>query len=280
MILFDFNQTMISSIMTQLGDKDNNELNEDLMRHIVLSNILFYKKKFGKEYGEVVLAADSGNYWRKDIFPYYKALRKEERKKSAYDWNLIFSLMDLVRDEIKENFPYKLLRLPKIEADDIIATLCINIPEPSMIISADKDFIQLQTNPYIRQYSPSARKYITHENPTKYLKEHIIRGDRGDGIPNFLCEDDRIVSGVRQQPVYTKNVVEWIEMDPQDFCDEEQMKNYIRNKKLIDLTLIPKEITKQILDAYHLYESPSKSKIYPYFVKKRLINLMEDLNAF
>lgn len=64
------------------------------------------------------------------------------------NWNEVFRILNLVREELKDNFPYKVVHMEGAEADDIIGALVQNTQEfgnhePVMIISSDKDFIQL-----------------------------------------------------------------------------------------------------------------------------------------
>ncbi len=290
MIVVDFNQTLISSLMSQIGSNPNKELSENLIRHMVLSAILSYKKKFGAEFGQLVFAADDKNYWRKDIFPYYKAGRKKMREESGFDWKLIFNTLNKIRDEIKEYFPYKVIQVDKAEADDIIATLCKHAPvkrvglfeqeEPILIVSGDKDFLQLHKYSNVKQYSPILKKYLYTDSPEKYLKEHILKGDRGDGIPNFLCEDSRIVDGIKQTGISEKKLFVWVQQNPEDFCNEAQLRNYNRNKQLVDLTYIPENIEKQILEKFAEEPKGAKSKLFNYFVSNGLKHLMENLADF
>jgi 5'-3' exonuclease len=196
MILVDMNQIMISNLMVQIKGF---EINENLVRHMILKNIRSYEKEFSPKYGEMVLAYDSKHYWRRDYFPYYKQNRKKDREKSGYDWNAIFEVLNRIRDEIKEYFPYKVVEVYGAEADDVISTLTaykaykneiLETPEKVLILSGDKDFIQLQKYSFVTQFSPIQKKYIKEADPLRYVKEHIIRGDKSDGIPNFLSPDN------------------------------------------------------------------------------------------
>ena len=70
---------MISNLMVTIN-RDNLELSEDLVRHMVLNSLRGHNKKFRKEYGDMVIACDSGNVWRRQAFPNYKAGRKANRE--------------------------------------------------------------------------------------------------------------------------------------------------------------------------------------------------------
>lgn len=287
MIIIDFNQTLISSLMASINSNPNAEITEDFVRHLVLSTILRYKQKFGSDYGQIVLAADDKNYWRRDIFPYYKANRKKTREKSAFDWVLIFETLNKIRDEIRQYFPYIYIQIPRAEADDIIGTLVeySNTPlmqqEDILIISGDKDFIQLQRYNNVKQWSPMQKKYITHSNPKNYLKEHIMSGDSGDGVPNFLSDDDVFVTeGVRQKPLRKTKLSEWLNMSPEEFCDTKMLRNYKRNEQIIDLSYIPNTIKDSIFREYKNGSVGDGSKLFNYFVKNKLKYLMESINDF
>ncbi len=293
MILVDMNQCMISNLMMQLKNNDD-ELDEDMVRHMVLSSLKAYKKKFTEEYGQMILCYDSKHYWRKQVFPYYKQNRKKDRQKSKFDWNKIFDCLNKIRDEIRDNFPFIVIEVYGAEADDVIAILCkyqsirnISLqkqnrtPEKTLVLSGDKDFIQLQKYPSVSQFNPLQKKFVTGIDPKMYVKEHIIKGDRSDGIPNFLSPDDTFVEGKRQKPISIKNIDKWIQRDPETYCNEEQLRNYHRNKKLVDLDQIPEDIEKDIINSFAELISKKRSKVnFDYFYKNKLFSLMTELEDF
>ena len=286
MIVLDLNQVMISNIMMQLNNEP--DVNEDLVRHMVLNSIRMYKTKFSKDYGELVIACDDKNYWRKDIFPYYKAHRKEDRKKSSHDWNKIFGVLNKIREELKEFFPYKVIQVERAEADDIIGVLTKSKgvflnnedTERVLILSGDKDFAQLQKYMNVDQYSPVLKKWIRINNAESFLREHIIRGDRGDGIPNFLSEDSCIINKSRQRPISSKKLEKWVTQKPEEFCDETMLRNYKRNEALVDLEFVPENISNEILEQYNKYEVPKRGGLLNYFIKNKLKNLMDSIGDF
>ena len=288
MILLDLNQVMISNLMMQPGIASGG-IDENLIRHMVLNSIRMYNVKFKDEYGDLVICADDKKYWRKDLFPYYKAARKKSREESPYDWNLIFETLNRVRDEIRENFPYKVIQIDKTEADDVIGTICTNYgvelrnsqSEKILILSSDKDFMQLQKFANVDQYSPMAKKFLKTSEPVKFLKEHIIKGDRGDGIPNILSSDDTFITEARQKPVTEKKLNTWVAQKPEDFCDASMLRNYQRNESLIDLSKVPSEYADRILTAYRApKEVKGKDKVLNYFIKNRMKQLMEHIQEF
>ena len=260
-------------------------INEDLVRHIALKNIAMYRKRYHKTYGEIVLADDSGKVWRRDVFPQYKANRKKTRDKDkadGKDWGLIFDCITIIRQELKSNFPYKYICIPKCEADDIVGALCEKYgdTEKIMIISSDKDFQQLQRYSKVNQYSPITKKHIklTQEQAKEYLVDHIISGDTGDGVPNVLSQDDVFTSGLRQRPLSKKK--REIIKDPLVMNDNEVDRNLERNRSLIDLTYIPSEYKEKILHEFDTVEVASRSGLLTYFINNRLMDLEESIGDF
>ena len=286
MILVDMNQVTISNLMMQLGSKRDNELDENLVRHMVLNSIRGYRSRFHEAFGEMVLCYDSKKYWRREYFPNYKSNRKKDRANSGLDWNTIFETLNNIRDEIKETFPYKVLEVEGAEADDCIAAIVQHVAEtPSefehiLILSGDKDFIQLHKYNNVQQYSPTVKKFIKDINPDIYIREHVLKGDRSDGVPNFLSPDNTFVDELRQKPLTKKKLETWIDLEPTDYCSDEMLRNYQRNKTLIDLECIPSDLKVKILEEYQNAEHGDRSKLLNYFIKKRLKNLMNDIGDF
>jgi hypothetical protein len=283
MIIVDLSQVMISNLMVQLGNHTNTELEEDLLRHMILNSIRSYNQKFKNEYGEMIIACDAGNNWRRDIFPYYKANRRKNREKSELNWTQIFDTLNKVRDELKEYFPYRVIHVDGTEADDIIGTLVQtygNTSEKILILSGDKDFVQLQRYMNVKQYDPVQKKFRTTNDPDRFIREHIMRGDVGDGVPNFLSADNTFVIGARQKPISQKKLDMWVNMEPAEFCDENMLRGYFRNQQLVDLTCIPTEYADLILDEYRAQGGKDRSKLFNYFIEKRLKNLIESINEF
>ena len=286
MILLDLNQVMIANLMIQIqGGKA--DLQEDLIRHMVLNSIRLYRQKF-KEYGELVICADDKNYWRKDVFPYYKAHRKEDREKSDLDWKMIFECLNKVKGEIKDNFPYRVIQVSRAEADDVIGTLTNRFGvylnndtnEKILILSGDKDFGQLQKYANVDQFSPVTKRWVKVPDPRRFLREHIMKGDRGDGIPNFLSNDSCIVAKERQKPLASKKLNIWVDQEPKDFCTEEMLRNYKRNEQLVDLDCVPDNICAEVNRQYDEYELPDRKGLLTYFIKNRLKLLTECIGDF
>ena len=271
---------MVASTMMSMG-KDQSEVDINMVRHMVLNSLRMYRSKYHEEYGELVLCCDGRHSWRKEHFPQYKAARKTNREADKRDWTQIFGCLDTIKSELKEFFPYKYLEIDTAEADDIIGVLARRSgTERVMIISGDKDFIQLQIYKNVKQYSPITKKLIVDRDPAKYLKEHIMKGDSSDGVPNILSADSCIVDKIRQKPLSKKKIESWIDQEPADFCNEEQLRNYHRNMKLIDLQFTPLDIVDQIGEQFDVTPQGKRSGLLNYFIERKLNNLIQDIGEF
>ena len=279
MILIDFTQTIIASLMVNLK-RNEGEISEDFLRYLILNSLRNYQKRYSPTYGKIVLCTDAGNAWRRDFFPLYKAGRKKARDNDDNDWKLIFDTLQIVKDEIRENFPYHYMYVPNCEADDIIAVLTqrFHKEEDILIVSGDKDFQQLLKYDNVQQYSPNRNDFITPEGGAEhFLKEHILRGDKGDGIPNILSNDDCLDLGIRQTPL-RKNILEkYMRISIEN--DDKYFRNYIRNRTLIDFDLIPNEIIDSINTEFDNTE-PVQGKVYDFLREKRITQLLDNIGDF
>ena len=285
MLLMDYSQVMIATLFANIGNHTNIEMSEDLLRHMFLMSLKHNRKKFHEDYGEIVICCDGKKSWRREAFPYYKASRKTNREKSDLDWGEVFRIMGVIREEMHEFFPYKVIQVDRCEADDIIGTICheygteLNTgSERILILSGDKDFIQLQKYSNVDQYNPVLKKFVRHNSPNDYLVEHVFKGDSGDGIPNILSPDNCLVIGERQKPMTAKKIS--LFKESLDNMDETTRMRYDRNKLLIDLEATPEEYQKQILDAFNEEKTFGRKKLFNYFIQKRLKNLMPDIQDF
>ena len=278
------NQVTLSNLMVQLGGNKNVE--PDFVRHMVLNSLRSYRTKFVNEYGELVLCYDNKVNWRREYFPNYKFSRRKDRKQSKLDWNKIFDTLHMIRDELTEYFPYKVLEVKNAEADDIIASVVFHVAkepknyEKVLILSSDKDFIQLQKYNFVSQYSPIQKQFVNGKCPESYIKEHILKGDRSDGVPNFLSPDNTFVDELRQRPISKRKLETWIELQPEDFCDENMLRNYQRNRTLIDLSYIPDNIREACIDTFLNTKIGSRKDLLNYFIRNKLKSLMENIGDF
>ena len=288
MIIVDYSGIALASIII------NKTFDEQLIRHMILNSLRMYRTRYKDEYGELVLAVDASNNWRKTAFPQYKASRKKTQKESSFDWGEAFRILNKIREEIAENFPYTVVRVDGCEADDVIGTLVTRNPDPNrdydpekiMIVSSDRDFLQLQKYKFVRQYSPLLKKELSVDNPRVWLQTHIIKGDKGDGVPNILSDDNVFVEGFRQTPITQKKIDSIIE----DLEEGELLyaaswyRNYCRNKKLIDLSETPKELRREIINNF-MADKPDtrwmrRGKVFPYLVENKCNELIKSAQEF
>ena len=279
MILLDYSQTVIGSFMAV--SKGKPVVEEDLLRHTILNSIRMFRNQFTKDYGEMVICCDDKNNWRKEVFPEYKANRRKNRENDITDWKTLFELLHEMREDLNKYFPYKVMHIDTAEADDIIGVLVDHCKEnPTLILSSDKDFIQLQKYQGVRQWSPLQKKFIVGD-PVESLYDKTIRGDAGDGVPNILSSDDTLITeGKRQTPVTKKKMELWRGKKPEEFCNEAMLRNYHRNKTMVDLRETPESIRINIVNQYDNQEAGDRSQLLNYFVDKRLKNLMEVIDEF
>jgi len=285
MIIIDYSGIAIASIFSQ--DRPE-EIEEGLIRHMVLNSLRRYNLKFRKDYGQMVIACDSSS-WRKETYPQYKAKRKTTRDESPLDWKHLFSLINGVRDEIKENMHYPVVTVDRAEADDIIAELVESTQdfgkgEPVMIVSSDKDFFQLQQYSNVKQFSPMKRDFIKVDDAAFYKFDHVCRGDSSDGVPNVLSVDESFTEGIRQKPMRAKKIQEWYaaKTDSQlmDMMGQDTYRNYCRNKSVIDFDYIPKDIKTDINNKYNQQTHKKKSGVLTYLIEKRCNMLIDSVADF
>jgi 5'-3' exonuclease len=284
-ILVDYNQVILASLFASIGNHHNVEIDENLVRHMFLNSLRLNRKKFVKDYGEIVICADGKNTWRKEAYPYYKANRKKSRDESELDWNNLFEVMNTIRNELKEYFPYKVIHMDRCEADDIIGTIIneegteLNTGgERFLVLSGDKDYIQLQRFANVDQYDPVRKRWVRNDNPEQYILEHILKGDTGDGVPNILSPDNCLAIGQRQKPMTKKRLEQFSKGTSE--MDEETLRRYHRNKMMIDLTQIPQNYQENISKEYAQEKEVGREQLFNFFVKRKLKNLITDIQDF
>ena len=282
MIIVDYSGICLATILI------TKNLDEGMIRHMTLNSLRMYNKKFRDDYGQMILACDGANNWRRSYFPQYKANRRKGRDESTFDWNEAFRIMHKIKDEIRENFPYKVIHLEGCEADDVIGTLVEQTQEfgnyeDVMIVSSDGDFKQLQRYDNVKQFSPMLKKFVVDDNPRLNLQEKILKGDTGDGVPNVLSDDDTLVDGRRQTPLSKKKKEAIIE----DLAEGELLyaaswyRNYQRNETLIDLTKTPDRLKEKILDEFNSQDPwHNKGLVFPYLINKNMKMLIESVEEF
>lgn len=284
MILLDLSQVMISNIMVQVGSHTD-AIQPDLVRHMVINTIRSLKTKYGKEYGELVIACDDKKYWRREYFPPYKGNRKADREKSNIDWPVLFDTLNMIKQELKEHFPYRVIQVEGAEADDVIGSICmkhgteLNSDNKILILSGDKDFVQLQRYGNVTQIDPVRKKDITTSDPVKFLQHLVLAGDRGDGVPNVLSPDNCIIEGQRQKPLRETKIDELLKAD-YDSLSEEVKRNWKRNTMLIDLSCTPTTLQETILREFDAQADKPRDKMFNYFIQHKMKLLMESIGEF
>lgn len=295
MIIVDYSQTAISTLMAELRGRTDVEISTPLIRHMIVNALRSYKVKYGNEFGNIVIACDNKKYWRKQVFPFYKANRKKARDDSGFDWHAIFEALNQIKQEIAEFFPYPVIEVDTAEADDVIAALAVWTqendliqygldmePQPVLILSGDHDFTQLQRYKNVKQYSPVHKKWVkAEESIDAVVMEHILMGDKGDGVPNFLSADDVFVSGGRQRPIRKKDLEEWKKLPISHWDGTPHEANIRRNAELVDLRNIPTPIADTIINSYTLQKGVrDKTNLLNYFIANKMKNLIEHITEF
>lgn len=290
MILIDYSQVSLSNILAFQSElkQDCETSIKNLIRHVTISTLKSYKKKYGPAYGDLVICCDGRRYWRRELFTHYKAGRKKNRENSDLNWQLIFDTLSEIREEIKENFPYKVIHFENAEADDIIATMVertqeLGKHEEVLIISSDKDFVQLHKYPNVKQWSPIQKKMVVTKQAEikNHLIEHIVRGDSGDGIPNVLSPSDVFVTVQRQKPVTKKRLAEFFEKGKDACQTDEEKQNWERNEMLISFEKIPNYISNSINEDFDNNKPKGdKMTIMNYLMSNRCNLLLDELEEF
>lgn len=282
MILLDFGQVCMANLMVHLEINKGN-FNNEAFRFMILNTIRKNVSEFRSEYGkDVIIACDSYGNWRKKWFPQYKAGRAKSREESTLDWESIFKEIHQLRDDLREYFPYRVIDVPECEADDVIGVLCEKFGqdfggERILILSGDKDFIQLHKWGNVFQYSPVKKCKITHNDPEFFLINQIITGDKGDGVPNILSADDTFVEGKRQTTLSSKRVNDITEKIREGTYDTPE---YHRNRVMIDLSQTPEYLKINIMEAYDKQADKPRNKILNYLIKSRMGRLVEQVSDF
>lgn len=280
MIIVDYSGIAISSLFAM-----KMQVNEQIVRHMILNSLRMYNLKYREEYGRMVLAIDHSS-WRRNFYKEYKASRSTSREESGFDWKELYRILDLVLNEIRTNLPFYVVQVEGCEADDIIAGLVESTQEfgncePVMIVSSDLDFVQLHRYPNVRQFSNTKKALVKEKDPVRYLREHVLHGDSGDGVPNILSHDQTFVNGDRQKPLSKKKVEElianWDKLDT--VLTEEQLKNFHRNLRMIDLSQIPSDIRDRVINTYASLPKP-RNNVLTYLISHRCTNLIECAENF
>lgn len=238
-------------------------------KHIFMNSILTSIKRF--EPNRVILAVDGKKTWRKDIFPGYKEKRKAGRDKSTVDFKKFFPIMNDFISDMKSVFTniYS-IKVENAEADDIIAVIVMNELKTNnvTIISNDSDLKQLLKYKNVKIWNPIKKKFESSININTELEIKIIAGDNSDNIPGIKPR-----CGVKTAEKIIREGLD------KHLNDDEIIKNYNRNKKLIDFNFIPKNIKDSILKEYKNYNKQKVNgrKVWEFFLKNKMKKHAEDL---
>ena len=231
-----------------------------------------FVKKFKPS--KLILASDSKNYWRKDIFPEYKAHRAKEREKSKIDYTKFFKEYGTFIKELKEVLPNThFIEVERCEADDIIAVLCTEKYKNDTFIniSTDSDFHQLLQYKNYVQFDPQKRRKIKHINPKQGLNIKILSGDRKDNIPPIRPR----IGKVTATGLLSEGLDELLR-------DSTLKSSYDRNKQLIDLSMIPQEYKTKIMKEFNTFENKkfNSGALWQFLLKHKLDYLVKNVSTF
>lgn len=285
MILIDMSNVMMTNLHSSFPKKPTkDDFHANQVRHLILNMIRVVNHKFRAEYGEIVICVDSKSYWRKKVFPYYKAHRKADRNKLEHiEWPVVFELFDNVKDELREWTKWPVIEVEGAEGDDVIGVLANQFPDQKhVIISRDRDFQQLQAyNPLLVQYDPVEKRMLTPADKVGYLEEHILYGDRNDGVPNVLSDDDVLVTpGKRQNKMTAKRLAELKSSSVDQWVNKTYQRNWKRNQLLVDLRCAPPSVVRNILQQYEEQKDKPHHRMYKYLVHYKLTGLLDVVDQF
>jgi len=228
MILVDFNHLAIRNLYSSISQAKLKKVNgfykteewSPFFRHFIFNSLKFLQKKFVQH--KIIICVDSKKNWRKEIYPGYKSHRKKIRDKSAINFNDYFEIFEEIIEELKKDFPYKVIQVPYAEADDIIAVLAKKL-EKTIIISSDKDFKQLLR--FAKIYDPIKNKFIkaSLKEIKEFMIEHILLGDVADNIPN-----------IKQGSEFSDNFKRFLRNNDIFIDDVKTFENLSISKKLYD----------------------------------------------
>ena len=145
--------------------------------------------------GQIIVLADGGSSWRKEIFPEYKANRKEkyaeQTEQEAKEFEMFMAEFTNTLTLIREKYP--VFQFRGVEADDIAAYIVKEFDyEDCWLISSDKDW-DLLIGDKVSRFSTVTRKETTIHNWDEhydfeipdYITFKCLTGDKGDNVPGI-----------------------------------------------------------------------------------------------
>ena len=211
----------------------------------------------------MIIATDcDGSNWRKNIYPDYKFGRRSKQKTLAcVDWD-IFKEAKRRAIQFFRDIGLLVIGTDRAEADDVI--YCVARTAPNVVVaSTDGDMLQL-AKWGTKVYNPVKMQFTEELDPNYFLELKVMVGDSSDfihsirgtltdkkaiwptsiikksgdiGVLNYLLEHEE------ENPEVTVPL-------PSGAANMKMSDIYIRNKKLIDMEYIPKDITDSIMAAW------------------------------
>ncbi len=239
-LIFDISNLMMRSLFSQMPSPTETEF--DLFKLTFMNSFM---KTIKDNKPDRVIAVEDSESWRKEIYPLYKANRAAKREQSAINFDAFFPVATKFIENLSKSFKnIPFIKIPRCEADDIIAVIVKNHPDWKITnVSSDKDFYQLFAYSNYSQFNGVKREYVECLNPQNELILKIILGDKGDNIPSL------------KKGVGIKTAQKILDDDLHKWLDEQHLnERYEENTKLISFDCIPKDLEVQILKTIDSFE--------------------------
>jgi len=201
---------------------------------------------------KIIFCMDSPkeNVWRTKIQSDYKEGRCDLTIKNNFKPTFNYTYDKLIPKILKENDNIKSMRIDGMEADDIIATICLYYQKtnPNQIIylvSGDDDFLQLgRDNLYFVNYKKKAPFNIHYTVAKQALLKKILIGDPSDCIPGAL-KGKRLKKEIKEELFFNdKALQEYLNNNP------DVMKKYEHNQLMINFNNIPQKLQDKVIKLY------------------------------
>ena len=255
--------------------QDIKEVGFGIMRHSILKNILYSINKFNPD--RVYICCDDRRNWRKKLYAEYKGQRAAAKEKQDVDWVQFYATAEEVSDGFKVAFPFHVVKVPYLEADDIIAAMIRkNVSEEEhIVITSDNDYKQILQYKNTRVYDPMSRDFMKSLNPFVDLETKIIMGDKSDNIPAIA---PRI--GVKTAEKLIEGVAAYKDQTLQQLLENSEIKkNYDLNKKLIDLTKTPRDLIVLLEKYLAEYTLASTKGMFQYFINNGMRDMISKIET-
>jgi 5'-3' exonuclease len=163
--------------------------------------------------GEIVVLGDGGSDYRKEIYPEYKANRKEryaeQTPEEEQEFLEFLQEFSLTMKHLKSK-GYLTLKYKGVEADDIASVIVQHRENLGLdeiwLISSDKDW-DLLIDEKVSRFSTVTRKETTVHNwdehydfdPEYFLTYKCLTGDKGDNVPGVTGVGPKRATGLIEQ---------------------------------------------------------------------------------